>query len=118
MPEKKEEIEEPEDKTDHYLDMKIGSGRYRRYYFKSEEEKHLWYRMQKKSKLYIPYFLLGVGINFILYFSGVDLSRNILWGALVGLGVPFASMFLFSEIHFRIRYGNKENTKDAENDVK
>lgn len=110
MPGKNEapdEIKEPDDKTDHYLDIRMSGNKYRRLYFKSEREKQLYRKMQKKSKLYIPYFLAGVGINFVLYFAGVDLSRNVVLGGLVGLGVPFASMFLFSEIHFRIRYGRK-----------
>ncbi|MFO7802354.1 MAG: hypothetical protein R6V55_08685 [Desulfovermiculus sp.] len=95
------------EKTDHYLDIKVGINRYRRLYFKDEEEKKLWYRMHKKSKLYIPYFLVGVAINFGLYFSGVDLSRDILMGSLVGMGVPLCSMFLLSEIHFRVRHSLK-----------
>lgn len=103
------DIQEPEDKTDHYIDVKMSPGSYRRLYFKDEREKQLWFRMHKKSKLYIPYFLMGVGINFVLYFSGLDLSRDLLMGGLVGLGIPFTSMFLFSEIHFRIKYGGKND---------
>ncbi|MEW6273863.1 MAG: hypothetical protein AB1556_01915 [Bacillota bacterium] len=84
------------------VDVKIGPNKYRRYEFKSEEDKLAWERLYKKSRLFMPYFLLGVGINFLLYLAGLDLSKNIILGSLVGIAVPFASMYLFSELHFRI----------------
>jgi hypothetical protein len=93
-----------EEKTEHYLDVKLGPNQYRRYYFKSEKEKMQWQRMHKKSKLYIPYFMLGIAINFGLYFAGVDLSKNIALGGAVGLGMPLVSMYFLSELHFRIWY--------------
>ncbi|MCL6447950.1 MAG: hypothetical protein K6U04_07330 [Armatimonadetes bacterium] len=84
------------------LDVKVGPGKYRRYEFDSEEDKAEWEKLYRKSKLFMPYFLVGVGINFLLYFAGLDLSKNIMLGALVGLGIPLASMYLFSELHFRL----------------
>ncbi|MFP4213543.1 MAG: hypothetical protein ACLFRL_05465 [Desulfohalobiaceae bacterium] len=101
----------PEEKTEHYLDIKLGPNQYRRYYFKSEQEKRQWQRMHKKSKLYIPYFLLGICINFGLYFSGLDLSSNVVLGGAVGLGVPLVSMYFLSELHFRIWYRSRQESE-------
>ncbi|MCL6635830.1 MAG: hypothetical protein K6T29_08720 [Peptococcaceae bacterium] len=84
--------------------------RKRRLYFASEEDKKGWEKAYRKSKLFIPYFLVGIGINFILYLSGLDLSKNLLLGGLVGMLVPMAAMFLLSELHYRIFY---ENSTDA-----
>ena len=70
--------------------------------FESEEEKQGWHKAYRKSKWYTPYFLLGVGINFLLYRAGVDLAGNILVGMIVGSGVPIASMFIFTELHYRL----------------
>ena len=86
----------------HVLDVRIGPGKYRRYEFDSEEDMREWEQIHRKSRLYIPYFLVGVGINLILHFAGLNLGKNIVMGSLVGMGVPFASMYLFSELHFRI----------------
>jgi hypothetical protein len=76
--------------------------RTRRMEFDSEEERKGWEKAFRKSKLYTIYFLVGVGINYLLYRSGVDLSRNILWGMIIGTGIPLTSMFLFSELHFKL----------------
>ncbi|MFZ5652400.1 MAG: hypothetical protein ACOY4I_16325 [Bacillota bacterium] len=70
--------------------------------FASEEDMRGWEKAYRKSKLHIPYFLLGIGINFILYFAGLDLSRDIFMGALTGLAIPMASMFFLSELHYRL----------------
>lgn len=70
--------------------------------FATEEEREGWRKAFKKSKLYTPYFLVGVGVNFLLYFAGLDLSRNILWGGIVGLAVPMVTMFGLSELHYRL----------------
>jgi hypothetical protein len=75
--------------------------RRRRLEFESEEEKEGWEKAFHKSKWYTPYFLLGVLINFILYRAGLDLSGNILHGMVVGTGVPIATMFIFTELHYR-----------------
>jgi VanZ family protein len=80
----------------------IERNRARRMEFESEEEKQGWEKAFRKSKLYTPYFLLGVLINYLLYRSGLDLSRNILWGMIIGTGIPLASMFLLSELHFKL----------------
>ena len=89
-------------KQKHTLDVKIGPHKYRRYEFKSAEDKAEWEKLYRKSRLFIPYFMAGVIINVLLYLAGLDLSKNIFLGALVGIGIPFASMYLFSELHYRI----------------
>ncbi|HBX22738.1 MAG TPA: hypothetical protein DEF34_03730 [Desulfotomaculum sp.] len=76
----------------------------RRLEFQSHEDMHNWEKAYRKSKWLVPYFLVGVGINFILYGIGVDLSRNLGLGFLVGVGVPLVTMFLFSELHYRLFY--------------
>ncbi|MGQ9825244.1 MAG: hypothetical protein ACUVSK_09640 [Desulfotomaculales bacterium] len=94
------------------LDVKIGPRKYRRYEFSSAEDRAQWERLYKKSRLFMPYFLAGVVINILLYLGGLDLSKNLVLGALVGLGVPLTTMYLFSEIHFRLagkRAKKKEN---------
>ncbi|MFZ5646454.1 MAG: hypothetical protein ACOY30_02430 [Bacillota bacterium] len=70
--------------------------------FSSEEDRRGWEKAYRKSKLHIPYFLFGIGVNFLLYFAGLDLSRDIFWGALIGLAIPMASMFILSELHYRL----------------
>lgn len=89
-------------KEKHTLEVKIGPRKYRRYEFNSAEDKAEWEKLYRKSKLYIPYFLVGAGINLLLYFAGLDLSKNLFMGTIVGLGVPLASMYVFSELHYRI----------------
>lgn len=68
--------------------------------FASEADRDGWQRAYRKSRWYMFYFLVGVSINFLLYFAGLDLSRNILLGALVGLAVPVTAMLLLTELHF------------------
>lgn len=80
--------------------------RTRRLKFASEEDRIGWEKAYRKSKLFIPYFLVGIAINFILYLSGLDLSGNLLLGGLVGMIVPMATMFLLSELHYRIFHEN------------
>ncbi|MDW7651805.1 MAG: hypothetical protein SCK29_11185 [Bacillota bacterium] len=70
--------------------------------FESEEERDGWEKAYRKGKWYTPYFLLGMFFNFILYKAGLDLSSNILWGLVVGVGVPIATMLLFTELHYRL----------------
>lgn len=67
--------------------------------FKSEEDRDGWLKAYRKSRFYTFYFMAGIGVNFILYFAGLDLSRNILLGSLVGLAVPLATMFGLTELH-------------------
>lgn len=76
--------------------------------FSSEEDRRGWLKAYRKSKLQIPYFLLGIGINFLLYLAGLDLSGNILAGGLIGLAIPMASMFFLSELHYRLFILKKE----------
>jgi len=79
----------------------------RRLEFQSQEDMHNWEKAYRKSKWFIPYFFVGVGVNLILYNIGVDLSRNLGLGFLVGVGVPITTMFLGSELHYRVFYGKK-----------
>ncbi|HSW36002.1 MAG TPA: hypothetical protein VLH18_05295 [Candidatus Limnocylindrales bacterium] len=81
------------------LDIK-GRGKKVRLEFASETDRDNWQRASQKRPWYIFYFFLGIGINFLMYFAGLDLSRNIFLGALVGMGVPLSSMFLFTVVHF------------------
>ncbi len=81
----------------------------RRYEFVSEEEKEIYKEMMKKRKLYTPYFLLGIGINLLLYYFGLDLSRHMLWGFVVGVGIPMITMFGFAELHYRFIILPREN---------
>lgn len=68
--------------------------------FQSEEERLGWEKAYRKSKWYTPYFLVGVGINYLLYRAGLNLSQNILVGFIVGVGVPIVSMFGLTELHY------------------
>ncbi len=61
-----------------------------------ELRKRMWYNI---------YLFVGVGINFILYFTkpcGFDPSGDIFWGSFFGLGIPLATMFGLSYIHQKI----------------
>lgn len=80
----------------------IERDRRRQLEFESEEERIGWEKAFRKSKWYPFYFLLGVVFNLILYKAGLDLARNILLGSVVGIGVPIASMFLLTELHYRL----------------
>ncbi len=82
-------------------------GRLKRLEFASEEDRAGWNKAFKKSKWYTPYFLVGVGINLLLYKLGVDLARNILLGALVGVAVPLGTMFLLTELHYQVFIKNR-----------
>ncbi|MBC7359606.1 MAG: hypothetical protein H5U10_13830 [Desulfacinum sp.] len=56
-------------------------------------------------KWYLLYFYLGVGINFLLYFTkpyGFDPSGSILWGSFYGIGIPLSTMFIGAHIHRKI----------------
>ncbi len=84
-------------------------GNIRRYEFASEEEKQIYAKMMKKRKLHTPYFLLGIGINLLLYYAGLDLSRNMLWGFLIGIGIPITTMLGLAELHYRYIILPREN---------
>jgi hypothetical protein len=95
------EREERQQMQQQPVTLEVKEGRKRvRLEFASEEDRAGWERAYRKSRWYTFYFLAGVGINFLLYRAGLDLSRQIFWGALVGIGVPLASMFLLTEVHF------------------
>ena len=83
-------------------------GRKKRLEFASEEDRIGWNKAFLKSKWYTPYFLVGIGINGLMYWLGVDLARNIGVGALVGLGVPLIAMFGLTELHYHLFLSNKE----------
>lgn len=74
----------------------------RRMEFQSEEDMRNWEKAYRKSKLFVPYFFVGIGINFLLYKLGVDLSDNLGLGFLVGVGIPVLSMFTLTELHYRL----------------
>ena len=80
------------------LDVKRGK-RIMSMEFATGEDRRGWERAYRKSRLYTLYFMLGVGINFIFYFAGLDLSRNLLLGGAMGLAVPVATMLVFTELH-------------------
>lgn len=82
------------------LEVKQKRNKVVRMEFATEEDRRGWERAYTKSRFYTLYFMVGVGINFVLYYAGLDLSRNILLGAAVGLAVPLASMFALTELHF------------------
>ncbi len=88
----------------------VERGRKKNMEFSSEEDRLGWQKAYKKSKWYTPYFLLGVGINVLLYKLGVDLSSNIPLGLLVGVGVPMITMFGLTELHYRLSM-SKSTTK-------
>jgi hypothetical protein len=63
------------------------------------------YWERTRRKWYNLYFFMGIGINLILYFTkpyGFDPGGSIFWGTLVGTGIPFTTMFLFTYIHKRM----------------
>lgn len=73
----------------------------------SEEERirrlQAWERSRRKW--YNVYLFVGVGINFLLYFTkpwGFDPSGSILWGSVFGLGIPLATMFGLSYLHQKL----------------
>ena len=64
------------------------------------EKQAKWIR--NRRKWYNFYLFLGVGINFLLYFTkpyGFDPSGSILWGALFGLGIPLCTMGIGTFVH-------------------
>lgn len=68
---------------------------------KSKLEK--WER--NKRKWYNLYLFIGVGINFILYFTkpyGFDPGKSIFWGSFFGLGIPLATMLVLAYIHEKL----------------
>lgn len=83
------------------LEVRRGD-RIRRMEFASEEDRRNWKKASRKRRLYLAYFLVGVGINAVLYLLGLDLSDDLLRGLLVGMGVPIATMFFLSELHYRL----------------
>ncbi|MDM8524645.1 hypothetical protein QUF80_14850 [Desulfococcaceae bacterium HSG8] len=61
-----------------------------------EKKKRMWYNI---------YLFIGVGINFLIYFTkpyGIDPGRSIFWGSFVGLGIPLLSIFVLSYIHQKL----------------
>lgn len=76
----------------------------RRMEFQSKEDMRNWEKAYRKSKWFVPYFFVGIGINLLLYKLGLDLSRNLGLGFLVGVGIPVLSMFALTELHYRLFY--------------
>jgi len=62
-----------------------------------------WDRFQRLW--YNFYLLMGVGVNFLIYFTkpyGFDPGQSVLWGSLVGIGIPMCTMFAGVAIHKRL----------------
>ena len=58
-----------------------------------------------RRKWYNLYFFVGIGINFLLYFTkpgGFDPSGNIFWGSFWGLAIPLATMVIGVTIHKKV----------------
>jgi hypothetical protein len=70
------------------------------------EKNHLMeYWAHNRRKWYLLYFYLGVGVNFLLYFTkpyGFDPSGSILWGSFFGLAIPLATMCTGVWVHKKI----------------
>lgn len=95
------------------LEIRRGN-KIRRMEFASMEDMLGWQKAYRKSKLYIPYFLVGIAINFVLFFAGLDLANNLFLGPLVGLAVPLACMYILAEFHHRVFYEKKDDVDNAE----
>lgn len=71
-----------------------------------EETRERLLRWEARKRMwYMIYLFIGVGINFVLYFTkpyGFDPGRSILWGNVFGLGIPLATMFLLSYLHQKL----------------
>lgn len=71
---------------------------------KTRQEKIESWHLNRR-KWYNIYFFVGVGINFLLYFTkpyGFDPSTSIFWGSLFGIAIPLATMFAGVFIHEKI----------------
>ncbi|MBT9172288.1 MAG: hypothetical protein DDT21_00669 [Syntrophomonadaceae bacterium] len=96
-----EQIQEEKPQGQEPVTLEVKKGRrIMRMEFASEADRAGWERTYRKSRWYTFYFLVGVGINFLMYLAGLDLDRQLFWGALVGITVPLLSMFLLTELHF------------------
>ncbi|MCF8054422.1 MAG: hypothetical protein K9K75_04295 [Deltaproteobacteria bacterium] len=61
---------------------------------------------QQRRKWYNLYFFVGIGINFLLYFTkpfGFDPSGSIFWGSLLGIAIPLVTMFLCVALHKKMK---------------
>ncbi|OQY00481.1 MAG: hypothetical protein B6I26_07880 [Desulfobacteraceae bacterium 4572_130] len=70
-----------------------------------EVKKRIEYWERNRRKWYNFYFFMGIGINFLLYFTkpwGFDPSGSILWGSFYGIAIPLITMFLGAYIHEKI----------------
>ena len=106
-----EELENLDVKDDEKVTLDIlEKNKRRRLEFASQEEKRGWEKAYRKRKLYMPYFLLGMAFNFLLYRLGLDLSQDILRGLLVGMGVPFLFMFLLTELHYHFFWAKRADS--------
>lgn len=106
------ELTEEEKKTTHEHET---NGIIRRTQFKTEEDKEAYVKWLQKSRYYMKYFFLGVGLNFLIYHLGMNyypeiiylVASNVNTGFFVGLGVPMAVMFLGAELHYKIKEKGK-----------
>lgn len=110
----KEELEDSIDEND-LVTLEIKEkNKVRVYKFASKEERDLWYKAYRKKRLYTPYFLVGVAFNALLYRAGLNVGEDILLGFIVGLGLPFVTMLVFSELHFKYLYEKNLNNLNNE----
>ncbi len=107
------ELTEEEKKTTHEHEDK---GIVRRTQFQTEEEKEAYVEWLNKSRYYMRYFFLGVALNFMVYYLGMNynpaiiypMATNITVGFLVGIGVPMAVMFGGAELHYWIKVKSRK----------
>lgn len=90
----------------HVLEIPVPGkkGGRRKLEFASAEDLRGWEKAYRKSKWFAPYFLVGVGINLLLYKAGLDIGRNLGLGLLVGVGVPLLTMLALTELHYHLFY--------------
>ena len=70
----------------------------------TQQEKFEAWQLNRR-KWYHIYFFMGVGINFLLYFTkpyGFDPSGSVVWGSFFGLVIPLSTMFIGVFIHEKI----------------
>lgn len=68
----------------------------------TEKTSNLW---ELGRMWYMIYLFAGVGINFVIHFTqpfGIIPGKSILWGSLLGLSIPLATMFIFSYVHQKL----------------
>jgi hypothetical protein len=89
-------VRKKKDKKMSSCDAAVDSG-------ENEEKLARWERRQRMW--YNFYLFVGVGINFVIYFTkpyGLDPGRDIFWGVLIGTMIPIGTMLLGTTIHKKV----------------